>query len=113
MKEKSHEVDYMPLTLPKEMFTGENDNKQGGNTTKCNAEILKNVKPKEIVKVVNTKSHQKSRNRGTSTEVGVLQIADTNITNNRTLHKKSKQNGTEKSVAKKNEVGGMNYLDLT
>ena len=54
--EELHEVGYMPLILPKEIFTQENDNKQGGNTKKCNAEILKNAKPKEIVKVV-IKSH--------------------------------------------------------
>ena len=62
VEEELHEVGYKALTLPKEIFTEENDNRQGGKTKKCNAEILKNAKPKEIVKVVNTESYQKSSN---------------------------------------------------
>ena len=101
-EEELHEGGYKLLTLPKEIFTEENDNRQGGNTKKCNAEILKNAKPKEIVKVVNTENYQKSPNRVTSTGVRIFQIEDTNITNNRRLRKKSKQKGTEKSVAREN-----------
>ena len=32
--EELHEIGYMPSTLPKEIFTEENDNKQGSNTKK-------------------------------------------------------------------------------
>ena len=52
---------------------------------KSYAEILKNskpkeAKPKEIVKVVNIESPQKSPNRVTSTEVGVFPIEAASIT---------------------------------
>ena len=52
----------------KAIFTGENDNNQVGNTKKSDLEILKNAKPKEIVKFVNTETHQESTNRVKSTE---------------------------------------------
>ena len=68
VEEELHGVGYMPPTLQKEIFT-EDDNKQGGDTKKSYAEILKNSKPKEIAKVANTESHQNSPNRITSTEV--------------------------------------------
>ena len=57
VEEELHEIGYMPSTLPKEIFTEENDNRQGSNTKKSYAEILENAKPKGIVKVVNTESH--------------------------------------------------------
>ena len=113
VQEELHEIGYMPSTLPKEIFTEENDNRQGSNTKKSYAEILKNAKPKGIVKVVNTDSHQESPNRVTSIKVGVFQIDDTNITNNPKLRKKSKHKATKKSIARENEVEGMNDLDLT
>ena len=47
---------------------------------KSYADILKNSKPKEIVKVVNIESPQKSPNRVTSTEVGAFPIEATSIT---------------------------------
>ena len=53
----------MPSTLPKEIVKEKNDNKQGGNTKKYNAEILTNVKPKEIGKVISPETHQKLPNR--------------------------------------------------
>ena len=66
-----------------------------------------------MAQVVNTESHQMSPNRVISTEVGIFQTQDTNITNKWKFHKKSKQKATKKSVAQENEVEGMNDLDLT
>ena len=45
VEEQLHEVGYMSPTLPKEIFTGKNDNKQGSNTKRRQTEILKNSKP--------------------------------------------------------------------
>ena len=102
----------MPLTLPKKIFTEEND-KQSGNTKISYTETLKNAKHKETVKVANTETHQKSPKRVTSTKVAVFQTEDKNIADNRKLSKRSKQKATEKSVPRENEVEGMNDLDLT
>lgn len=66
-----------------------------------------------MAQVVNTESHQMSPNRVISTEVGIFQTEDTNITNKWKFRKKSKQKATKKSVAQENEVEGMNDLDLT
>ena len=87
--------------------------KQDSNIKKSYAEILKNAKPKGMVKVINTESHQKSPKRVTSIKVGAFQVEDMNITKNRKLRKKSKHKATEKSVAQENEVEEMNDLDLT
>ena len=38
-KEELYEAGYMPSTLPKEIFTEENDNKQGTNTKKSKTEF--------------------------------------------------------------------------
>ena len=40
-KEELHEAGYMPSTLPKEIFTEENDNKQGTNNKKSKTEFWK------------------------------------------------------------------------
>lgn len=45
-----------------------NDNKQGSNTNKSYTEILKNSKPQERAKFVDTEGHQKSPNSVASTE---------------------------------------------
>lgn len=66
-----------------------------------------------MAQVVNTESHQMSPNRVISTEVGIFQTEDTNITSKWKFRKKSQQKATKKSVAQENEVEGMNDLDLT
>ena len=57
VEKELHEGGSIPSALPKKIFMQENGNNQGDNTKKIYAEILKNAKPKEIVKVVNTESH--------------------------------------------------------
>ena len=56
-REELYEGGYIPPTLPKKIFTEENDNKLGGNTKKSYTEILKNAKAKKIMKVVKTESY--------------------------------------------------------
>ena len=50
--------EIVSAAIQKELHVVENDNKQGGNTKKSDAEILKNAKPKGIIKVINIESHQ-------------------------------------------------------
>ena len=107
VKEQLHEVGCMAPTLSKQIFLEEKGNKQGRNNIKSYAEISKNAKPKEIIKVVHTESDKKSPNSVASTEVGVFQIEGTNITNNREVAQKATQN----CVARGNEVEGKNDLN--